>query len=532
MSREPQKIDNDIKLPRHVRPDDPRLKLSETAVDLARDRQAVLHTHFGLKKFRPGQAEAIDSLQQGRNVLAILPTGSGKTLIYELTTYLINRPCLIVSPLLSLMQDQVGRLNQRGERRAVALNSLLTKPEKDSILSRLQQYRFIFISPEMLQNEGVMTAVRHCNIGLLVIDEAHCISTWGPDFRPAYLSLGDVRSQLDNPLTCALTATADAHVQADILTQLHLRSSAERNSSMNTVTDDQQNVQVIRQSVNRPNIFLVMRSVTSRKEKATELMGLMAEIVKPGIIYFSSKAQADEWAQRLNDAGYPAASYHAGLDAQTRYTVQQQFMADQLQIVCATSAFGMGIDKDNIRFVIHYHLPSNLNDYVQEIGRAGRDGQQSIAICLIAPGDEQLPADLATLPLPNDRQVKTFYETKRPTLQTDMDQLLDYYKKHHFSEQQLIDRFSALRQERQLALCKFINFTRSPDCLRKKLLTDFNESSVPHDHNCCAPIGTEFSLSKLGLAQDQHELQTTMKIPGWRQQFEALFSENFTNSNV
>ncbi|MYV04991.1 MULTISPECIES: RecQ family ATP-dependent DNA helicase [Furfurilactobacillus] len=532
MSRESHKIDNDIQLPRHVKPNDPRLKLSETAVDLARDRQAALRTHFGLKKFRPGQAEAIDSLQQGRNVLAILPTGSGKTLIYELTTYLVNRPCLIVSPLLSLMQDQVGRLNQRGERRAVALNSLLTKLEKDSILSRLQQYRFIFISPEMLQNEGVMASIQHCNIGLLVIDEAHCISTWGPDFRPAYLSLGDVRSQLGNPLTCALTATADEHVQTDILTQLRLRPTAAGKSSMNMATDDHQNVQVIRQSVNRPNIFLAMRSVTSRKEKANELMGLMAKIVKPGIIYFSSKAQADEWAQRLSDAGYPAASYHAGLDAQTRYTVQQQFMADQLQVVCATSAFGMGIDKDNIRFVIHYHLPGNLNDYVQEIGRAGRDGQQSIAICLIAPGDEQLPADLATLPLPNDRQVKTFYETKQPALQTDMDQLLDYYKKHHFSEQQLIDRFGVLRQERQLALRKFINFTRSTDCLRKTLLNGFNETSVPHDHSCCAPIGTEFSLSELGLVQDQHELQKTMQIPGWRQQFKALFSENFTNSNV
>ncbi|GEK27783.1 RecQ family ATP-dependent DNA helicase [Furfurilactobacillus siliginis] len=497
--------------PTHVKQNDPRLKLKQSDVDFARERQAALRTHFGFSDFHPGQAAALDGLQHGRDVLAVLPTGSGKTLVYELATYLLNRPCLVVSPLLSLMQDQVGRLNQRGERRAVAINSMMTPPERMQALQRLDQFRFIFTSPEMLLNNDVIQALRRLQIGLLVIDEAHCISTWGPDFRPAYRSLGTVREALGEPLTLAVTATADHQVQTDIEKVLQLSA----------------NHAVVRQSVDRTNIFLNVMRFTSRKQKNEALLTLVESSKKPGIIYFSSKKQADEWAQRFQVAGINAASYHAGLEATTRFSVQQQFMLDRLQVVCATSAFGMGIDKADIRFVIHYHMPSNLLDYVQEIGRAGRDGQQSIATLLVAPGDAQLPADLADLQLPDKATIGRVYAEHQPVLQSDPERLVGYYKEHGYGMDELIELLAKRLQSRRLALRKLMQYIDEPDCLRKNLLAAFDESAPSHDDHCCANSATTMTLSSLDLADD--EPRVNLQLPDWQTQMRQLFSEKFIN---
>lgn len=497
--------------PTHVKQNDPRLKLAQSVVDFARERQAALQTHFGFKDFHPGQAEALDGLQHGRDVLAILPTGSGKTLVYELATYLLNRPCLVVSPLLSLMQDQVGRLNQRGERRAVAINSMMTPPERKQVLQKLDRFRFIFTSPEMLLNSDVVQALKQLQIGLLVVDEAHCISTWGPDFRPAYRSLGTLRETLGKPLTLAVTATADHHVQADIEQVLQL--SADHT--------------VVRQSVDRANIFLNVMRFTSRKQKNEALLSLVENTKKPGIIYFSSKAQADEWAQRLQVAGINAASYHAGLDATTRFAVQQQFMLDQLQVVCATSAFGMGIDKADIRFVIHYHMPSNLLDYVQEIGRAGRDGNQSIATLLVAPGDAQLPADLADLQLPDKATIIRVYAAQQPILQSDPEKLVGYYKAHGYKMNELLDLLAKRMQSRRLALRKLIQYVEEPVCLRKNLLAAFDEAAPSHNDFCCSNSASTVALASLDLVDN--EPKASLQLPDWQTQIRQLFSEKFIN---
>lgn len=500
--------------PTHVKPDDPRLKLQQTSVSRARERLAALKTHFGYQQFHDGQAEAIDSLQAGRDVLAVLPTGSGKTLIYELTTYLLNCPSLIISPLLALMQDQVGRLNRRGERRAVALNSMLKPADQQQVLNQLDRYRFIFVSPEMLLNDRVLNALKQLPLGLMVVDEAHCISTWGPDFRPAYLNLGLVRQQLGYPVTLALTATADQQVRQDIERVLKFDETA----------------QIIVHSVDRPNIFLAVEQVASIQQKETRLLALLQEVTFPGIIYFSSKAQASEWAQLLVDHGYTAAAYHAGLDGQTRFAIQQQFMQNQLQVVCATSAFGMGIDKADIRFVFHYHLPVSLNDYVQEIGRAGRDGKPSLAVVVMAPGDQQRPVDLVNLQLPSDAEIAEAYATPQVNLTSEAHDLISYYRAHHYTIDQVERLFAARRRSQQHSLAQLFKYVRSTTCLRAQLLSAFGESAPVHSVTCCAPVGTQLEVDRLHLPSNPlQSADVRSAVHHWRDQLHQLFSENFTN---
>lgn len=344
----------------------------------------LLQEHFGFSSFRPGQEKSIRAVLAGKNTLTILPTGAGKSLLYQLPAYLLPGTVIVISPLISLMQDQVDRLRQQGEKRVIMLSGQLNGKDRMLVLQHLSSYKFIFTSPEMMSNEQVLNAFENVKTALLVIDEAHCISQWGPDFRPEYLLLKLVRQRLSCPTTLMLTATATPRVRQDILKKIGIVD-----------------VKEVIESVDRSNIFLAVEKVTNQEEKDEKLLQLVAKYQGPGIIYFSSRKLASQMAEWLQSrTKLNVAAYHAGIADIERFQIQHQFMLNQIQVICATSAFGMGIDKNDIRYVIHYHLASNLENYLQEIGRAGRDGQSSLAVILYANGDELIQRQLISIDLP------------------------------------------------------------------------------------------------------------------------------------
>ena len=311
----------------------------------------LLLDKFGYSSFRPGQKEAIQSVLSGRDTLVMLPTGTGKSLCYQLPAYSTDGLILIVSPLLSLMQDQVENLKLMGEKRVVALNSLTPYSERNRIFKRMNQYRYIYTSPEMLQNNEVMKHLKQIKISLFVIDEAHCISHWGTDFRPDYLSLANIRKQLNNPITMALTATATAQVRDEIIQFLDL--------------DKRETAQII-QSVDRPEIKFIVEHC--KGDKLDKIIHYVKSIQGAGVIYFMSKKLADDVARILrNEYRINAESYHSDIDGDDKIKIQQQFLNNEIQVICATSAFGMGFDKKDIRYVIHYHLPDSPEMYLQEV---------------------------------------------------------------------------------------------------------------------------------------------------------------------
>ncbi|HCU82425.1 MAG TPA: recombinase RecQ, partial [Enterococcus sp.] len=328
-----------------------------------------LQKRFGFTSFRSGQEEIIQSLLNDQDVLAVLPTGNGKSLCYQLTGYLREGIVIIVSPLLSLMEDQVMQLQKQGEKRVVAFNSLLSRTERYYVLNHLSNYKFLFLSPEMLTQKDVIEQLQKQKIGLYVIDEAHCVSQWGVDFRPEYQQLGEIAQKLGSPVTLALTATATTAVQHDI----------------ETVLFQEVPVRIIH-SVNRQNIALYVKK-TSQKE--ADLEDLMKQAKGSMIIYCATKKEVERLYQ-LFRSRFTIGYYHGGLEASQRRQLQQQFSQNKLQFLIATNAFGMGIDKPDIRYVVHYDLPDSLENYVQEIGRAGRDQQASEAILLYKENDERI----------------------------------------------------------------------------------------------------------------------------------------------
>ena len=464
--------------------------------------ETALAQHFGFKQFRPGQKAIIESVLSGRDTLGILPTGSGKSLCYQLPTLINHKPTLIVEPLIALMHDQVGRLQAAGEKRVLALSGQIAPPQFAQILAYLNVYRYLLISPEMLQRTDVMSALKQLDLGLLVIDEAHCISQWGPDFRPAYLQLGRVRAQLHVDAVLALTATAPNQVRSDILKQLAMQNP-------NTIAD----------SVDRPNIFLGVEMCQNEQEKHQRLDQLLQANVGPTIIYCATRAAAENLATVLKNAGLKAAFYHAGLDSHQRDLIQRQFQFDQLQVICATSAFGMGIDKANVRLVVHLYVPESLEAYYQAIGRAGRDGAASLAAMIVTQDDLNRSRGLAGM-LPDQTMIQTVFA--HPDIYRDFDDpqinLIEAYIAAGFSLAQTQQQLQHRLAEKQTSFMAMAAFVNESGCRRAWLLKHFDSPSISHHAFCCGPVTAEV-LEKLETANVSAQLPPKH----WQAVFRQIF---------
>lgn len=320
----------------------------------------TLKDYFGYEQFRPLQKEIITSILNGDDNLVIMPTGGGKSICFQLPAILLNGLTLVISPLIALMKDQVDALNANGIP-AAFVNSSQTTTENNSIVERVKakEIKLLYLAPESLAFFEQLSQVTE--ISLIAVDEAHCISSWGHDFRPAYTQLSFLKKRLPNTPLVALTATADKATREDIANQLDI-PEAKRNIS----------------SFNRANLSLEVRPAQDRVKQIVDFVKSKPQ--ESGIVYCLSRKQTEQLADRLKKAGFKAAAYHAGLPAEVRSKTQENFIHDSTPIICATIAFGMGIDKSNVRWIIHYNLPKNIEGYYQEIGRAGRDGLDSETI--------------------------------------------------------------------------------------------------------------------------------------------------------
>lgn len=347
-----------------------------------REAREALKLYFGYEQFRPMQEHIITNILQQKDVVVLMPTGGGKSVCYQVPAVVMPGLCVVVSPLIALMKDQVEALLANGIP-AAYLNSSQTADEQYQIeeKSLAGQIKLLYVSPEKLLSAGFFSFLKRLQVSLFAVDEAHCISAWGHDFRPEYTQLRALKQQFPAVPVVALTATADKLTQKDIQEQLQLRQP-----------------EVFVASFDRPNINLMVLPGQNRFNKITDF--LSRRHGQPGIIYCLSRKATESLAGKLRENGYNATFYHAGMSAQQRSKAQESFLRDDVQIVCATIAFGMGIDKSNVRWVIHYNLPKNVEGYYQEIGRAGRDGAKSDALLFYSFADVM---NLRTMLSDNDK---------------------------------------------------------------------------------------------------------------------------------
>ncbi|GAA4385093.1 DNA helicase RecQ [Hymenobacter koreensis] len=338
----------------------------------------VLKQYYGYDQFRPLQQDIIQSILSGRDTVVLMPTGGGKSVCFQVPAMVQEGVCVVVSPLIALMKDQVEALKANGIS-AACINSSIGQAEQNSIgkACHAGALKLLYVSPERLLSDGFLSFLQRIKVSMFAIDEAHCISSWGHDFRPEYTQLKVLRQQFPLVPIIALTATADRLTQRDIQQQLRLNDP-----------------QVFLSSFDRPNLNLNVRPGQDRVGGIVKY--LQAHPDEPGIVYCLSRKQCETLAGKLKEKGYRAGFYHAGMTDKARSDVQEKFLRDDLQIICATVAFGMGIDKSNVRWVIHYNLPKNIEGYYQEIGRAGRDGAPAEAVLFYSYADVAQLRDMIT----------------------------------------------------------------------------------------------------------------------------------------
>ena len=416
-------------------------------------KEQVLKQYFGYDSFREGQAKLIDSALEGRDVLGIMPTGAGKSLCFQVPALMMEGITLVISPLISLMKDQVGALNQAGIH-AAFLNSSLTMNQyyKALSLASKNQYKIIYVAPERLESGEFMRFALGAHLSMLTVDEAHCISQWGQDFRPSYLKIGEFIEILPKrPVICAYTATATKEVKKDIIELLMLEEPT-----------------VVTTGFDRKNLHFAVRKP---KNKYKEVKDYISDHRKDsGIIYCLTRKLVEEVYENLINDGIKAAKYHGGLLDKERQDNQDNFIYDRALVMVATNAFGMGIDKSNVRFVIHYNMPRNMENYYQEAGRAGRDGE--LAECILLYGGQDVITN-------------------------------QFFIEHEFEEDELTPDVRALvREKNREKLKKMTFYCFTNECLRGYILRYFGEYLGNYCGNCsnCLTQFEEVDITKEGRA--------------------------------
>jgi ATP-dependent DNA helicase RecQ len=351
-----------------------------TTSSQAAELRRVAKDNFGWSQLRDDQIEAMEQVMAGHDVLAVLPTGAGKSAIYQVPALLLAGPTVVVSPLIALQHDQIDSLENTGVPDAVAVNSSQRAGERAAAWDAVHRgsAEFIFLSPEQLAKDEVVDELDRIGVSLFAVDEAHCVSAWGHDFRPDYLRLGQVVERLGHPRVIALTATAALPVRRDIVTRLGLRDHRE-----------------VIGGFDRPNLHLAVRRFTDDQDKRKAVIDRIRAMTgdpatRCGLLYVATRQDTEFYAEELTRAGVRAGAYHAGMKAADRERVHREFMGDELDVVAATSAFGMGIDKPDVRFVVHASAPDSLDSYYQQAGRAGRDGEPATITLFYRPEDLSL----------------------------------------------------------------------------------------------------------------------------------------------
>ena len=395
----------------------------------------TLKTYFGYDTFRPGQEVIVEHILAGRDVLAVMPTGAGKSLCYQLPALLLPGITVVVSPLISLMMEQVKALNEAGVH-AAYINSSLTESQiaRALELAKVGQYKIIYVAPERLETSRFLDFACHTELSMITVDEAHCISQWGQDFRPSYVRIPDFIRQLPmRPVLSAFTATATERVREDILHSLQMENPFE------TVA-----------GFDRENLYFEVQNTKNKKERIRKYVEEHRE--DSGIIYCATRKGVDELYLYLESAGFQVGRYHAGMGAEARRTSQEDFIYDRIKVMIATNAFGMGIDKSNVRFVLHYNMPQSMENYYQEAGRAGRDGE---------------PAECILYYSPQDTVINRFLLESK-----------DNYREYTGEELRMIQARDMERLRKMEAYCT------TTKCLRHSILNYFGEESAEKCGNC------------------------------------------------
>ncbi len=396
---------------------------------------AALKEYFGHAQFRPGQERLIDAILSGRDVLGVMPTGGGKSICYQIPALLLPGLTLVISPLISLMKDQVSALRGNGIR-AAFLNSSLSSEDFQETVREIDRgvYKLVYIAPERLDDPRFSALLRDRAVSLLAVDEAHCISQWGHDFRPSYLKIADLADRLPRrPVVAAFTATATREVREDITTRLKLRDPV-----------------CLVTGFDRPNLYFEVRRPANKTAATLKLV--RERRGKSGIIYCATRASVERVCERLQRAGIPATRYHAGLSDQERRANQTEFQYDRRPVMVATNAFGMGIDKSNVNYVLHYNMPKSLEAYYQEAGRAGRDGEPAECILLFSQGD----VNTAKYLIANSGENEALTEEER----------------------------KLVRRRDLLLLDAMVGFCKTSGCLRRYLLDYFGQAAAERCENC------------------------------------------------